>query len=376
MSKNATLEKELQSQVMKTFFKGVDPGLLKEIVIFDIRQSDDDILNGSIMFDTTVRIPADSLSKGQFDSLIHTEEDNVKYAIAHDHSFGHFRLDARNDDILVSTFAHFKDLTQCNANFTCPGAAYKKVIQPDKFTCICQHVCSGTNCGENGDCVFDEIIKAKTCKCKTSTLSLYYGDQCETSTLKFEVVLGISVGAALVLILVIFLVIVCRCRNRKSDKSSMSYDPREWDLPSETETGKPQNISYRAWSTRSSIFGDRYYRHFPSHRKYESDAYDPFSLASAPPMQTSMYFPPANEYDTDGYSVGGASAGGVASGRGGANEGGARGLSFIDPSQDYSIVRPQVDQVPREIYRPFYQNSVTDNRGMSSQPYTDSRTAF
>ncbi|OWF44243.1 hypothetical protein KP79_PYT24113 [Mizuhopecten yessoensis] len=327
------------------------------------------------MFNATVRMRADGLSRDQFANVSHLEEDNVGYAIAHDHSFGDFRLDARNDEILKTAFAHFSELTQCDANFSCPGAAYAKEVQTDKFSCTCKHVCSNVNCGKDGTCVFNEITKATTCKCQTSTLTLYYGDHCETSTLKFEVVLGISVGAGLVLLLVIFLFVVCR--NRKSDKASMSYDPREWDLPSETGTGKPQDVSYRAWSTRSSVFGDRYYRHFPSNRKFTSDTYNPFSSGDPSQMRTAIYLPPSNEYDTDRYSVGGASSRGVASGRGGTAEGGGRSLRFIDPSQDYSIVRPQVDTTPRDIYRPLDQGEWTDGRGTNSRAiYTDARTFF
>ncbi|KAK6165775.1 hypothetical protein SNE40_022630 [Patella caerulea] len=84
------------------------------------------------------------------------------------------------------------------------------------YTCqenTCRSRCGNVSCGAHGICEFTKEILI--CRCSSDDIYNYYGDKCENSNIKWEILVSITVAVGVVLLIILTIAFICYCQRKK-----------------------------------------------------------------------------------------------------------------------------------------------------------------
>ncbi|KAK6165773.1 hypothetical protein SNE40_022629 [Patella caerulea] len=192
----------------------------------------------------------------------------------------------------------------------------------------CIHRCEGKDCGQHGQCTApDENLLI--CRCSSDDIYNYYGDKCENSNIKWEILVSITAAVGVVLLIILTIAFICYCQ--RSGKSTERGYQRDFDDASYNAG----DISLQEYSQRQedklNLYGEL------KDSGVTNTVYQPSGYDHLDESDTRYRGYPDND---DGLSSSRTNSEVTTF---------SSSYDYIDPKMDYRIKRPQVSIDPGRI---------------------------
>ncbi|XP_048777717.2 uncharacterized protein LOC125681599 isoform X2 [Ostrea edulis] len=245
VTRNRTLTVSDEQKIVQTLFRCSEETSLA--MNCDIKLVEVVKLFNQKGFNTTYRIRLDGLR----DRNLSLKAFYETFTNGTDLSIPNLNLTISRESIVTSFEKYIRGRDECDAvGVRCPRGYQCHVLSSDHYNGTCVHLCDVRKpCGEHGVCFYDSFdVKNTSCRCRSTWLTLYYGDSCTEQTGKFEYVVGFSLGsAALVVVMVTVIAVLCRRRTPDGSRNFLYGEKSvaESEFPSRSGGVEVMDIKHR-----------------------------------------------------------------------------------------------------------------------------------